>query len=383
MPNNKKISAYLHIPFCEHICYYCDFNKVFLEGQPVDEYIQLLLKEIALTQESYPVKEIPTIYIGGGTPSSLSAKQLEVLLDGVRTLLPYHEEGEFTMEANPGDLTAEKMSVMKSFGVNRISLGVQTFDNRLLKKIGRKHTAEQVFETVNLLKQQHFENISLDLIYALPTQTMESLDETLDLALSLDLPHYSLYSLILENKTQFMNWVRKGKLELPNEDVQADMFARTIEKMNEKKLFQYEISNFAKAGFESKHNLVYWNNEHYYGFGAGASGYLENVRLRNHGPIQHYMTPLRKGELPILEKEHLTRENQMEEEMFLGLRKRSGISKKKFSEKFNVSFEEIYGEVTRKLIQQGLIEEKEGFLVLTERGLYVGNTVFEEFLLLD
>lgn len=374
-------SAYIHIPFCEHICYYCDFNKVFLEGQPVDEYIQMLLREIQLTKKQYPSSETETIYIGGGTPTSLSAKQLSVLLEGVRDLLPFDLKNEFTVEANPGDLTREKLQVMKEYGVNRLSMGVQTFNNQLLKKIGRKHTAEDVYETMKLLEKEQFSNVSIDLIYALPGQTLEDFRDTLHRAIELDLPHYSLYSLILENKTMFMNWIRQGRLKLPDQDIEAKMFEETISAMAKGGRNQYEVSNFALPGKESQHNLVYWNNDHYYGFGAGASGYLGYQRYRNHGPIQHYLEPLRNSQLPTVEIEKLTKNNQMEEEMFLGLRKKSGVSKEKFQQKFHHPIEEIYGEVIKKLIQEKLLIEHNDHLLLSEKGLFLGNDVFETFLL--
>ncbi|MBO0471378.1 oxygen-independent coproporphyrinogen III oxidase [Enterococcus sp. DIV0242_7C1] len=378
---NNKISAYIHIPFCEHICYYCDFNKVFLEGQPVDEYIQALLKEIDLTKSRFPSQEMETIYIGGGTPTSLSAKQLAVLLEGVRTLLPFNAKNEFTVEANPGDLTQEKLHVMKEYGVNRLSMGVQTFDNQLLKKIGRKHTAEDVYDTMKFLEKENFSNVSIDLIYALPGQTLEGFRDTLKRAIELDLPHYSLYSLILENKTMFMNWVRQGRLQLPDQEVEAQMFEETIIAMEKGGRRQYEVSNFALPGKESQHNLVYWDNDHYYGFGAGASGYLGHTRYRNHGPIQHYLTPLRNGQLPVVESEKLTIDNQMEEQLFLGLRKKKGVSKQQFEDKFGIPIEQVYGEVILTLVKRGLLTDRAGYLQLTEQGLFVGNDVFEEFLI--
>ncbi|MCB5951063.1 radical SAM family heme chaperone HemW [Enterococcus sp. BWT-B8] len=380
-PSNSKVSAYIHIPFCEHICYYCDFNKVFLEGQPVDEYIDALLKEIRLTTIKNSGRPVETIYIGGGTPTSLSAGQLDRLLSGIRELLPFNDKKEFTVEANPGDITVEKLRVMKNYGVNRLSMGVQTFDNQLLKKIGRKHTAEDVYKTMAFLEKENFENVSIDLIYALPGQTIRGFQDTLQKAIELDLPHYSLYSLILENKTMFMNWVRQGRLTLPDEDAEAGMFEETIAMMAKSGRHQYEVSNFALKGKESQHNLVYWNNEHYYGFGAGASGYLGDVRYRNFGPIQHYLEPLRKDNLPVLEREELTLNNQIEEEMFLGLRKLAGVSKKRFEEKFNTSIEKIYGSVVQELVQAGLVIENPDSLQLTAKGLYIGNEAFEAFLL--
>ena len=377
----KSTSAYIHIPFCEHICYYCDFNKVFLEGQPVDEYIQSLLTEIRLTLEKHPTKVSETIYIGGGTPTSLTAKQLDVLLTGIHRYLPTHTTKEFTVEANPGDLTAEKLDVFKAHGVNRLSMGVQTFDDRLLKKIGRKHSVQDVYDTIKLLEKKQFDNVSIDLIYALPGQTLESFRDTLTKALAFDLPHYSMYSLILENKTMFMNWVRQGRLELPTQEAETKMFEEAIIAMAQSGHHQYEISNFAKKGKESMHNLVYWDNEHYYGFGAGASGYLDQKRYKNYGPIQHYMKPLKEQRLPIFETEEISRANQIEEEMFLGLRKIEGVSLRRFEEKFNQKLTTVYQSVIDELQQQQLAVLEEDYFRLTPKGLFIGNDVFEKFLL--
>ncbi|MGM9904481.1 coproporphyrinogen III oxidase [Enterococcus sp. 10A9_DIV0425] len=380
-PAERKVSAYIHIPFCEHICYYCDFNKVFLEGQPVDEYVEMLLKEMSLMMSEYPVSDLETLYVGGGTPTSLSAKQLDRLLYGAREILSFQDGKEFTVEANPGDLTQEKLQVMKNYGVNRLSMGVQTFDNRLLKKIGRKHTAEDVYQTMRFLEAENFSNVSIDLIYALPGQTLEGYRDTLERALALDLPHYSLYSLILENKTMFMNWVRQGRLELPDQETETRMFEETITAMENHQRHQYEISNFGLAGHESKHNLMYWNNDHYFGFGAGASGYLGNTRYRNKGPIQHYLRPLRENALPVLEKESLSKKNQIEEEMFLGLRKKAGISKQHFYDRYQQSIDSLYEKVLDELVEEELLINEENRIYLTQKGTFLGNNVFERFLL--
>ncbi|MBO0432103.1 radical SAM family heme chaperone HemW [Enterococcus sp. DIV0660C] len=377
----RKTSAYIHIPFCEHICYYCDFNKVFLEGQPVDEYVEMLLKEMELMMEKHPIADLETLYIGGGTPTSLSAQQLDRLLAGARDILPFRSGKEFTVEANPGDLTREKLQVMKNYDVNRLSMGVQTFDNRLLKKIGRKHTAEDVYQTMSFLEAESFSNVSIDLIYALPGQTLENYRDTLEKALTLDLPHYSLYSLILENKTMFMNWVRQGRLELPDQETETQMFEETIEAMERHGRHQYEISNFGLTGHESQHNLMYWNNDHYFGFGAGASGYLDQTRYRNKGPIQHYLHPLREGNLPILEKEKLSRNNQIEEEIFLGLRKKSGISKQHFYDRYQQTIESLYQSTLDALVKEDLLVNADERIYLTSKGTFLGNEVFEKFLL--
>ncbi|MBP2101085.1 oxygen-independent coproporphyrinogen-3 oxidase [Enterococcus alcedinis] len=347
----------------------------------MDEYIESLLKEIRLTLEQYPTAISETIYIGGGTPTSLTAKQLDVLLTGVHRYLPTATTKEFTVEANPGDLTSEKLEVLKAHGVNRLSMGVQTFDDRLLKKIGRKHSAQDVYDTIKLLEKKQFDNVSIDLIYALPGQTLESFRDTLNQALAFDLPHYSMYSLILENKTMFMNWIRQGRLELPSQEIETQMFAEAMEAMEKSGHHQYEISNFARPGKESMHNLVYWNNENYFGFGAGASGYLGNQRYKNLGPIQHYMKPLKENQRPIVETEELTLQNQIEEEMFLGLRKLEGVSLANFKEKFKKELTEVYAKILPDLEAEGLAVVDEKRLRLTSKGLFVGNDVFEKFLL--
>ena len=379
--DSQAISAYIHIPFCEHICYYCDFNKVFLEGQPVDEYLELLLREMDLQLAQTPIDQAPTLYVGGGTPTALTAQQLDRLLGGIVQRFPMKTVEEFTVEANPGDLTVDKLKVMQNYGVDRLSMGVQTFDDRLLKKIGRKHTADDVYQTMAFLEKADFRNVSIDLIYALPGQSFASFRDTLKRALDLDLPHYSLYSLILENKTMFMNWVRQGRLELPDQEEEGQMFEETIKAMEKAGRKQYEVSNFALPGHESKHNTVYWHNQHYFGFGAGASGYLGNRRYKNYGPIQHYLKPLRQGILPVMENEVLTRENQMEEEMFLGLRLKEGVSFQRFQEKFQCSLESVYGDVLSTEAKAGHLVVENGSVRLTAQGLLIGNDIFEKFLL--
>ena len=281
----KPTSAYVHIPFCTQICYYCDFSKVFIKNQPVDEYLQALIREF----ESCDIKKLRTLYIGGGTPTSITAEQLEYLLTNLTKHLDLSVLEEFTIEANPGDLTEDKIEVLKHSAVNRVSLGVQTFNDKHLKQIGRSHNEAQIYSTISNLKEAGFHNISIDLIYALPGQTMEDVKENVAKAIALDIPHLSLYSLILEHHTVFMNKMRRGKLQLPKEDLEAEMFEYIISELEANGFEHYEISNFTKPGFESRHNLMYWDNAEYFGVGAGASGYLNGVRYRNRGPIQHYL----------------------------------------------------------------------------------------------
>ena len=372
----KPTSAYVHIPFCTQICYYCDFSKVFIKNQPVDSYLEHLLEEF----RSYDIRKLRTLYIGGGTPTALSASQLEVLLEGLTENLDLSVLEELTIEANPGDLDADKIAVLKNSAVNRVSLGVQTFDDKMLKKIGRSHLEKDIYENIDRLKLAGFDNISIDLIYALPGQTMDQVKENVAKAIGLDIPHLSLYSLILENHTVFMNRMRRGKLPLPKEELEAEMFEYIIAELERAGFEHYEISNFSKSGFESRHNLMYWDNAEYYGIGAGASGYVNGIRYKNHGPIRHYLSAVEEGNARITE-EHLSQKEQMEEEMFLGLRKKSGVSMARFEEKFGRSFDGLYGETVRDLVQQGLMQIEGDRVRMTKRGLFLGDTVAERFIL--
>lgn len=371
----KPTSAYVHIPFCIQICYYCDFSKVFIKNQPVDAYLQALIREF----RSYDITELRTLYIGGGTPTSISAVQLDYLLTELSRDLNLNTLEEFTIEANPGDLTVDKIEVLQKSAVNRVSLGVQTFNDKHLKRIGRSHNEVQIYSTIDALKTAGFQNISIDLIYALPGQTMDDVRSNVAKALSLNIPHLSLYSLILEHHTVFMNKMRRGKLHLPTEDLEAEMFEYIISEMERNGFEHYEISNFTKPGFESRHNLMYWDNVEYYGVGAGASGYLDGIRYRNRGPIQHYLKGVSEGNARLSE-EVLSKNEMMEEELFLGLRKKKGVSIGKFEQKFGTSFEKRYGQIVQELQSDGLLKENNGFIQMTKKGLFLGDTVAEKFI---
>lgn len=376
MPN-KPTSAYVHIPFCTQICYYCDFSKVFIQNQPVDDYLKALIREF----EYYEIKNLKTLYIGGGTPTAITAQQLDYLLTSLEKNINLTMLEEFTIEANPGDLTPEKIAVLKHSAVNRVSLGVQTFFDKQLKQIGRSHNEAQIYESIDALKAAGLTNISIDLIYALPNQTTAQVEENVRKALALDIPHLSLYSLILEDHTVFMNKQRRGRLHLPNEDIEADMFTYIINELEKHGFEHYEISNFTKPGFESRHNLMYWDNVEYYGVGAGASGYLNGIRYRNRGPIQHYLKAIAQEGHSRLGEDILTKEQMMEEEFFLGLRKKSGISISHFEAKFGLPFEERYGHIVQELVEDGLLKQEADRIRMTKKGLFLGDTVAEKFIL--
>ncbi|MDA7026882.1 radical SAM family heme chaperone HemW [Bacillus sp. CLL-7-23] len=374
-------SAYIHIPFCEHICHYCDFNKFFYHSQPVDEYLNSLEKEMAHSMEASGYPELTTIFIGGGTPTSLSAKQLERLLDGIITILkPSEQLLEFTVEANPDDLEAEKLTILKNAGVSRLSFGVQTFEDDLLKKIGRVHKQKDVLNSFDRARAIGFDNISLDLMFGLPDQTIDQLAASLDTALSLAAEHYSIYSLIVEPKTVFYNLAKKGRLHLPPQDREAEMYELVMKKMNEADIHQYEISNFAKKGFESKHNLTYWSNEEYFGFGAGAHGYINGIRTVNVGPVKQYIDRIDSSGFPYKETHRVTKNEQIEEELFLGLRKITGVCKTRFFKKYGQSLDELFPDVLHSLEQKGLIKNTNTNVCLTHTGKLLGNEVFQSFL---
>ncbi len=377
--------VYIHIPFCHQICNYCDFNKVFFKNQPVDEYIEALGREMAMAVESKPhaFEKIETIFLGGGTPTALSAQQITRLLELIRTYIPMEHVVEFSSEANPDELSEDKLLALFEGGVNRLSMGVQSFDQDLLKRIGRTHSNEHVYETVALAKRIGFTNLSIDLMYGLPHQTMEQWKDTLRLALDLDLPHYSAYSLIVEPKTIFYIQYAKGRLALPTEDLEADMYDVLMREMEEHGLLQYEISNFAKPGFASVHNKIYWDNDEYAGFGAGAHGYVDGVRYSNHAPIRKYIDFVESGHLPILHDHEVSPLERLEEQMFLGLRKVEGVDAHTFEQKFNETILDRYRNVIEELVHNGLVESDAKGIRLTRKGRFVGNEVFQQFLLED
>ena len=353
------MSVYIHIPFCSNICSYCDFAKFYYNSNWADNYLSSLEKEI---KSNYKGEVIDTIYIGGGTPTVLNINQLERLLK--LTNLFNKEITEFTVETNV-DLSLDKIKLLKQYGVNRISVGVQTINPKHLKFLNRNHTKEDISKLVNLLKKYNF-NINVDLIYAIPNQTLEELSEDLDFILSLDVNHISTYSLIIEPHT---------KLYIDNvsnidEDLDYEMYRLIVKKLN--KYHHYEISNFAKENYESKHNLVYWNNLEYYGFGVGASGYINNIRYDNTKSYQNYIN----GNY-VIEQHKLDLNETISNEFILGLRKIDGVDINNFYKKYNIEITSI--DIVKKLV-------KENKLILTDKlkinpkYIYISNTILVNFI---
>lgn len=373
-------STYIHIPFCEKLCHYCDFTKFFYNEEMADEYLVALEKEIS-TAIRKPGTKMKTIFVGGGTPTALNNRQLLKLVNMIEYYFDLSEIDEYTFEANPGDLTKEKIDILVSHGVNRISMGVQDFDDQMLEQLGRLHRVKDVYQNITDLQNANLTNISIDLMYSLPNQTIDHFSKTLEEALAFRLPHYSAYSLQIEPKTVFYQRYKKGTLTKPPEEEEADMYELLRERMRQEGNEQYEISNFAKKGYESKHNLTYWNNEYYYGFGAGASGYMPGYRTVNIRPFPAYVKEAMESGQPVLYKDKITLKEMLEEEMFLGLRKSEGVSLRAFEEKYQIKPNVLFENTFDKLSKRGWIELKNHYVRLTEDGKPFGNEVFQEFLL--
>ncbi|MBU6080705.1 MULTISPECIES: radical SAM family heme chaperone HemW [Allobacillus] len=373
-------AAYIHIPFCHEICHYCDFAKMYYNQSLADDYLKALDKEMELYIGKQP-KTVRTIYIGGGTPTSLNPEQLTKLMTSISTYFNVDEVEEFTIEANPGEFTEDHVKVMKEFGVNRVSLGVQVLDDAYLKQLNRLHTVEDVNKAVHSLERHDLTNISMDFIYALPDQSLEHFKQTLNQAIAYDLPHYSSYALQIEPRTVFHMRHQQGKLNKPPEETEADMLIALMDMMESNGLNHYEISNYAKKGFESQHNLTYWSNAPYYAFGSGAHGYLNDERYVNYRPVNHYIQAINDRKKPILHIDEITKKEKIEEEMFLGLRRRSGVSDSLFQQKYGVSLFDVYGKEIKRLSQKEWVEYDKDTIRMTRQGLMFGNEVFSSFLL--
>lgn len=373
-------AVYIHIPFCTNKCHYCDFNSVVLKGQPVMEYLQALEREMEQTVQQVPPQMIDTFFVGGGTPTVLTPEQMNYFLHSVRKSFPDRASNmEFSMEANPGTVDEEKLAAMLEGGVNRISFGVQSFDNGLLHGIGRIHDTDDVYRSIEAARKIGFTNLSIDLMFGLPNQTLEQLDRTVSAALELDLPHYSIYSLKVEENTMFYKLYQRDELPLPDEDTELAMYRLIIDRFLAAGYDHYEISNFARSGFESRHNMTYWRNEPYYGIGAGAHGYVDRQRHMNIKGVQPYIRAANER-LPRMEQIDVSLQEAMEDFMMVGLRMLHGVSSSDFEKQFSSNLEDVFGATIERLRTQGLIETTSTGYKLSDRGLIYGNEVFGAFL---
>ncbi|MBU5672399.1 radical SAM family heme chaperone HemW [Paenibacillus brevis] len=374
-------AVYIHIPFCTNKCFYCDFNSYVLKDQPVMDYLHALDREMELTVRETPPGTIKSIFVGGGTPTVLKPDEMEYFLSSVKRHFPdWADDIEFSMEANPGTTDLEKLSVMKAGGVNRVSFGVQAFQNDLLTGIGRIHNTDDVYRSLENARLAGISNMSIDLMFGLPNQTVDMLNESIDRALELELPHYSIYSLKVEENTLFHTLFQRNQLPLPSEEDELNMYLLLMSRMKAAGYKQYEISNFAKPGLESRHNTTYWRNEDYYGLGAGAHGYVGGQRHMNIKGVSPFVEAA-KTRLPRLEQFQVSREEAMEDFVMVGLRMLDGIRSSDFSDQFGASLESIFESQLQKMLNAGLLEPHadHGGYRLSERGILLGNEVFGEF----
>ena len=378
MPPKKPTSLYIHIPFCATKCYYCAFNTYSFHKEQAKAYLDALSTEMQIY--SPQTSPLQTIFIGGGTPSILSANSLERLFSNIGSTFQLCSDVEITVECNPGTVDAEKLHVMKDRGVNRLSFGLQAMQDEVLRQLGRIHTVEEFQHSYHLAREFGFNNINIDLIFALPDQTMEMWQHTLAETISLQPEHISAYNLVMEASTPFYERWKTGQLNLPSDDTEADMFQYTIDTLITHGYTHYEICNFAKPNREVKHNLVYWNNQEYIGLGVGACGYVDGVRYTNIKGIPPYIETLHELKKPIADTDVLTGKAEKAETLMLSLRKREGICLKGYTVRFGESIDIEFGEVIQKWKDLELLEQTGTHLRLTDRGLFLANEVFVELM---
>ena len=357
-------SCYIHIPFCSNICSYCDFCKNYYNKEIVDKYLDALGIEI---KNNYKNELLNTLYIGGGTPSSLSINQLKKLFN-VLKVFKLNNKYEYTFECNYEDITEELLILLNDNKVNRLSIGIQTFNDKYKNFLNRKINKDKMIESINLSKK-YFDNINVDLIYALSNQSIEDIKNDLDIFIKLDIPHVSTYSLIIEEHTKLFI----DKIKEVDDDTQNKMYYFIVNYLKDHNYNHYEISNFSKEGYESKHNLTYWNNDNYYGFGAGASGFINNIRYDNTKSIYKYI----KGTTRIKE-EKLSKEQLISDEIMLGLRKTEGINLDAFYSKYKVNIKDLYN--YQLLIDKNLLKKKGNNIFIPEEKLFISNEIIIEFL---
>ncbi len=362
--NNDINAVYVHIPFCNNICSYCDFCKMYYNFELVDKYLDALDKEI---KGKYQNNNIRTLYIGGGTPSSLTLEQIDKLFLILKQI-KVNSDAEITFEMNVNDITEELLQKLKDNKVNRISIGIETINDKFLKLLNRNHTKQDVISKIDLSKK-YFNNINVDFMYAFPDQTLDDLILDLEFFKTLDVNHISIYSLILEKNTKLYI----DNVSPLNEEVESRMYYYIIKYLKDLGYIHYEVSNFAKKGYQSNHNLIYWNNQKYYGFGLGASGFINNIRYTNTRSINHYL----EGDFT-LEEEVITKKIDMENEMILGLRKMEGVNIKTFFDKYKINIIDAFD--IDDLLDKNILRIKDSYIYIDDKYLYLSNQILVRFI---
>lgn len=378
MKNNRRIplELYVHIPFCVRKCQYCDFLSGPSDEETKDRYIEALLKEIRAAEHTEDY-EIVSVFIGGGTPSALKAEAIASIMRTLQEQFFFCEDAEVTIEANPGTVDLEKLTIYRNVGINRLSLGLQSTDAEELKLLGRIHSYEEFLKSYEWAREAGFSNINIDLMFAIPGQTGEAWRQHLYQVAELNPEHISAYSLIIEEGTPFA----EQNLDLPDEDTEYQMYEDTAEILERYGYRQYEISNYAKQGYMCRHNAGYWQRREYLGFGLGASSLYGGMRFSNTRRMQEYLKESRNPDQIRKDVTVLLRNERIEEFMFLGLRMTEGISEKKFEENFDVRLMDVYGNILQKYEETGFMEHIETKWRLTRKGIHVSNHILADFLL--
>jgi oxygen-independent coproporphyrinogen-3 oxidase len=374
----KEIGLYIHIPFCRSKCLYCDFNSYEKRESDAAEYVKALMREIEAYQNKYNFT-YKTVFIGGGTPTVINYNLIGDLMEKLGSHIK--TGAEITMESNPGTVTPESLKYYRNLGINRLSIGLQACQEGLLRGLGRIHNLEDFLYAYESARKAGFDNINTDLMFALPNQTQKMWEETLEKVVNLGVDHISCYSLILEEGTKLYELYQEGKVRLPDEEQDREMYKTAVDILGSHGYSQYEISNFARKNMECKHNLLYWRNEEYLGFGAGSHSKLEGVRFWNYKDIDKYNNIIMQGKLPVEGQEELSINEDMWETIFLALRLNEGLDLQEFENKYKVNFQIRYDDVLSKLMNQGLVMMESGRLKLTKRGIDLSNSVFVEFII--
>ncbi len=375
--NIKQAALYVHIPFCLRKCAYCDFNS-YTTLEHIPTYLEALKKEVSGYRDRGFV--FKTVYIGGGTPTVLNEKQLLYLIELIYNNFYIMPGAEFTIEANPGTLTQKKLSLLKSMGVNRLSIGLQACQNRLLKVMGRIHSVKDFQDNFFIARDLGFDNINVDVIFGLPFQTLFDFMQTLEYVIKISPEHISCYSLSIEEGTRFYDMLQRGMLYIPSEEEEREMYHQGIKLLKQNTYLHYEISNFAKYGRMSKHNMAYWKSEEYLGLGAGAHSHIGRERFHNHYLIKDYVSKALKDQGTIAGREIISNEDEQAEYCFMGLRMADGINIDEFYKRFGKEIGQVYKRQIEKLKKQGLLKEEHSYLKLTAQGMDLANLVFAEFL---
>ena len=376
----KEIGLYIHIPFCKQKCAYCDFISFEGREADMDGYVTTLIGELKGWHNSLKEYHIQSIFFGGGTPSLLSRFQLDAIMQEIHRYFNVESSAEITIEANPGTLNKEKLSYYLKSGINRLSIGLQAWQNELLTTLGRIHRREEFLENYFEARNAGFENISVDLMFGLPKQGFQDWEETLEQILLLRPEHISTYSLKIEEGTPFDRLYGQGKLLLPDEELERSMYHYTITLLGQHGYRHYEISNFAQNGKESLHNKIYWKNEEYIGVGVGAHSFFNKVRFSNTKDMNTYRDLIKNHKSPMVEQARISSEEEMAETMFLGLRMMEGIDLKDFQRRYQVNLMEKYENQISEFVKQSLLVVAGDKLRLTQRGIDVSNRVFASFL---